>query len=88
MMQTETKVAARKAYRKLCVAVTYVQPTRAMRQAAHKAKMASRGRNSCRPAPVGIPASINRHTGKPHEHRREIARRAARQPSQPYLDRE
>lgn len=26
---------------------------------------------------VKTPASINRHTGKPHEHRREIARRAA-----------
>lgn len=23
----------------------------------------------------GAPASINRHTGKPHEHKREIARR-------------
>lgn len=24
---------------------------------------------------VGVPANINRHTGKPHEHKREIARR-------------
>lgn len=23
----------------------------------------------------GVPAGINRHTGKPHEHKREIARR-------------
>lgn len=26
---------------------------------------------------VKVPAGINRHTGKPHEHRREIARRLA-----------
>lgn len=25
---------------------------------------------------VAVPASINRHTGKPHEHRREITRRS------------
>ena len=25
--------------------------------------------------PVGVPASINHHTGKPHKHKREIARR-------------
>jgi len=31
--------------------------------------------------PIGfIPANINRHTGKPHEHKREIARRL-RQPT-------
>lgn len=28
-----------------------------------------------------IPAGINRHTGKPHEHRREIARRLRQQGS-------
>lgn len=27
---------------------------------------------------VGVPSRINRHTGKPHEHRREIARNVAR----------
>lgn len=28
---------------------------------------------------LGIPAGINRHTGRPHEHKREIARRACAQ---------
>ncbi len=27
---------------------------------------------------IGFPANINRHTGKPHEHKREIARRLGR----------
>ncbi len=26
---------------------------------------------------LGVPAGINRHTMKPHEHKREIARRSA-----------
>ena len=30
------------------------------------------------PMPLGIPASINRRTGKPHEHKRAISRRLAR----------
>lgn len=27
----------------------------------------------------GVPANINRHTGRPHEHKREIARRLRQQ---------
>ena len=27
---------------------------------------------------IGVPAGINRHTNKPHEHKREIARRMGR----------
>lgn len=54
-----------------------VRSTRAMRQADHRKKMAERAVNrAALPARVSIPASINRRTGKPHEHRREIARRA------------
>ena len=33
------------------------------------------GRRSYRSRMVGFPANINRHTGEPHEHKREIARR-------------
>ena len=55
-----------------------VTATKADRVAAHRAKMAWKAgqRKPVRPiGMVGSPAVINRRTGKPHEHRAEIARR-------------
>lgn len=53
---------------------------------AHKDKMARKAKKRDRDfrnlvgriGMKGVPASINRHTGKPHEHRREIARNLKR----------
>lgn len=43
----------------------------------HKAKMARKATRVVRPdlRRNALPARINRHTGRPHEHKREIARR-------------
>lgn len=56
-----------------------VTATKAELATAHRAKMdrkaEARASRSFRPRGV-YPASINRNTGQPHEHKREIARRA------------
>jgi len=63
-----------------------VRQTSAERVDAHKAKMATKAKrraslNEAANAPsrvasmLGLTASANRRTGKPHEHKREIARR-------------
>lgn len=50
----------------------------AERVAKAAARKANRGLRTGRPSSLqGFPASINRHTGKPHEHKRAIARRTA-----------
>ncbi len=54
-----------------------VHMTRAERAAAHKAKMIRKASISYRigDLPSGfVSANINRHTERPHEHKREIAR--------------
>lgn len=58
--------------------------TKAECVAAHKAKMAAKkGEMASAGEKVRnrgvLPASINRRTGKPHEHKREIARRQGRE---------
>lgn len=63
------KMAAKKA-RNLLAPGNYASATSTRRRANY---VVSR---SAYKACTGTPASINRHTGKPHEHRREIARRA------------
>ena len=37
------------------------------------------GRRTYGRSMIGFPANINRHTGKPHEHKREMARRVRQQ---------
>jgi hypothetical protein len=60
--------------------------------ATHKAKMARKAQLRAKLYPaaadpsrvaklLGIPAGINRRTGKPHQHKREIARRLREQAS-------
>ncbi len=59
--------------------------SKAERKVQHKAQMLdrrrtqdARNRQFATPSDARAAANINRRTGKPHEHRREIARRSAR----------
>ena len=80
-----TKPAANPMTSNVCFRLP-VTATKAERVDAHKAKMATKAKrraslNEAASAPsrvasmLGLAASTNRRTGKPHEHKREIARR-------------